>query len=270
LNNSEEYDEAFRQNLLINEARKLVPGKKILLALDADEILSADSLKSKDWNRIRRAPKGSVLYFEKPDLFQGTKLVLRHSQYFPIGYIDDGQKHNPHKLHSIRIPIHVNSPKIKLHNIKFLHYGLTCMRLQKAKDRLYSVISNLESDRSFLNAIRRRFRHSRYYNYKRCGNICKAPASWFDNWERVNIDMHTIKKERFCSQDLELLRIINKHGIKRFWLDDIFQDIKLEDCREFFLNKGFTGIPSNHISFPPLHFRITLFIIDCFIKLKNN
>ena len=70
------YDEAFRQNLLINEARKLHSRKKILLALDADEIMTADSLNSKEWNKLKEAPIGTVLYFQKPDLYQTVKRVL--------------------------------------------------------------------------------------------------------------------------------------------------------------------------------------------------
>jgi glycosyltransferase involved in cell wall biosynthesis len=45
-NESEQFNEAERQILLIQKARELVPEHKILLALDADEILAASATKT--------------------------------------------------------------------------------------------------------------------------------------------------------------------------------------------------------------------------------
>ena len=46
---NEDYDEAHRQRVLIEAARTRLPGQKILLALDADEIFTADSLDASLW-----------------------------------------------------------------------------------------------------------------------------------------------------------------------------------------------------------------------------
>lgn len=40
-NDNTEYDEQYRQKLLIDKARSLFPGNNLLLALDADEIITA-------------------------------------------------------------------------------------------------------------------------------------------------------------------------------------------------------------------------------------
>src|SRR6266550_4777142 len=57
-NESEIYDEATRQQLLIKTARQLVPGRRILLALDADELLAADSINSPGWQAMLDADPG--------------------------------------------------------------------------------------------------------------------------------------------------------------------------------------------------------------------
>src|SRR5205085_11499412 len=71
-NNSEEYDEADRQKLLIQKARELIPEPKILLALDADEMLAANAMRTSGWESMLKAKPGTVLCFEKPDLYFST------------------------------------------------------------------------------------------------------------------------------------------------------------------------------------------------------
>src|SRR4051812_20136261 len=54
-NEFDEYDEASRQRLLIQMARELVPEPKILLALDADEILAANATTTSGWQDMLKA-----------------------------------------------------------------------------------------------------------------------------------------------------------------------------------------------------------------------
>ena len=58
INDSPIFDEVHRQRLLLNRARK-IPGKRVLLALDADEALSANCFTSEEWDRISQAPPGT-------------------------------------------------------------------------------------------------------------------------------------------------------------------------------------------------------------------
>lgn len=63
-NPHEAYDEGARQRLLIDSARQLpVSGKRILIALDADEMFSANWMESPEWQQLLAAPPGTVLYF---------------------------------------------------------------------------------------------------------------------------------------------------------------------------------------------------------------
>src|SRR5713226_5902786 len=63
-NSASDYDEATRQELLIATARRLVPLPRILMALDSDEILTAGSIGSSDWQRMLAAPPGTAVFFE--------------------------------------------------------------------------------------------------------------------------------------------------------------------------------------------------------------
>ena len=77
-NDNPDYDEASRQALLLTEARKRIPGPKVLLALDADEVVAADAMSSAGWGAMVHARPGTVLSFEKPDLYESTRNCLRY------------------------------------------------------------------------------------------------------------------------------------------------------------------------------------------------
>ena len=89
-NSASEYDEASRQELLIATARRLVPLPRILMALDSDEILTADSMDSSDWQRMLVAPPGTAIFFEKPNIYLTPALSERRPLDFLGAFIDDG------------------------------------------------------------------------------------------------------------------------------------------------------------------------------------
>src|SRR4051812_45117660 len=60
-NKSEGYDEGARQRLLLETARAVVPGPRVLIALDADEALTAGATASPEWRRILESAPGTVL-----------------------------------------------------------------------------------------------------------------------------------------------------------------------------------------------------------------
>ena len=66
-NPSDRYDEVARQRLLIDEARA-TPGRRLIVALDADEALTWRSWETEEWDALRHAPEGTVASFEWVDL----------------------------------------------------------------------------------------------------------------------------------------------------------------------------------------------------------
>src|SRR5687768_525765 len=61
-NPDEKFNEAERQQLLIATARSLVPMPRILIALDADEILAANAMGSEGWQVMLDAAPGTSLF----------------------------------------------------------------------------------------------------------------------------------------------------------------------------------------------------------------
>lgn len=246
-NRSGEYDEAGRQRLLIQTARELVPEHKIILALDADEIIAADALAAPGWKEMLAAEPGTVLYFEKPDLYLTTDQCIRYERPWPLGYVDDGAEHQPTRIHSIRIPTPKSSPKLHVPDVKILHYALVRMKAQRSKRRMYCVIEHV-----FLrNPIwRRRLAYRAAMDWTTLGQLEASPQQWFSGWEQIGVDMHTIPSEVYYWQDFEVLRYFAQHGVRKFWVDDIW-DFDWEKCRAYAQSIDIAGIPDCTITPPP-------------------
>jgi glycosyltransferase involved in cell wall biosynthesis len=220
-NSQASYDEAGRQKLLIQEARGRISEPKILLALDADEILAADAISAQGWQTMLQAKPGTVLCFEKPDLFLGTRYCIRYDTPWPLGYVDDGAAHTGKKVHSIRIPTPPGCSYLNLHDIKILHYNMCRPSAIDSRRRFYAVQENIEG----LNPFWRRIIYSNNVNNWRL-NLAplKNPTlpGWFLGWEAAGIDMHSIFAAEFYWWDLEILKAFQFYGSTRFWFDDIW------------------------------------------------
>ena len=77
------FNEAERQLLLLAKARKRVPGRRLILALDADELLAADAVTRPGWQTALNAAPGTVICFEKPDILSPPDRCIRYTRPWP-------------------------------------------------------------------------------------------------------------------------------------------------------------------------------------------
>jgi glycosyltransferase involved in cell wall biosynthesis len=218
-NSASGYDEAARQIMLIAAARAMLPLPRILIALDADEVLAADAMSSADWQRMLAAPPGTGFIFEKPNLFLTPAMVERRAIEFPGAFADDGTTaHQAHRIHSPRLP--PGRQSIALDGVKFLHYALTRPQAQLAKMRMYAALENVMQTKSL-------YWRRRYYWSKKVlrpvGPVEPTPRQWFAAWEGRGIDMTHIEDVQPYWQDLATLDLLLRHGARRFWYDDIWE-----------------------------------------------
>lgn len=247
-NKSEQFNEAERQILLIQKARELMPGHKIILALDADEILAANATKTVGWQSMVNAKPGTVLCFEKPNLYLTPNQYIK-GQPSPHGYVDDGIEHKPSQIHSVRIPMPDYAPRLDIHDVKILHYAMIRPTGQAAKFRMYSVIENALTI-GFILTRRRKYSANKLYIESGEAQLSPAQSEWFTGWEEMGIDMQTIINQKYYWQDFEVLQYFHKYGLRRFWLEDIW-NFDWEACRLYAKSIGMRNIPEDEISEPP-------------------
>lgn len=242
-NKNSDFNEAERQILLIETARNLFPNdKKIFFCLDADEIITGDSLERVDtWKRIRSADPGTAFYFEKPEMLPGLKKCARwRSNFAPLACVDDNSAHKPKEIHSYRIPSNfITSNKTLIDDIKFMHFAHTRINVQSAKYRFYSIIENIKN----INPV-----YLRRYNYQSFFDLIKrtsikdveiTPPEWIGKYDLMNINLRNLPDPEFSWHDFEALKLFSQHGYRRFKWDNIWE-FDWEKCRLAAIKRGIT------------------------------
>lgn len=204
-------EEGSRQELLLAAARE-IPGPRLLLALDADEMLSANYAASPEWPALLAAPPGTQICLERGDVYPFCQDIgVFHSPWL-FGFMDDDRPHQGRFIHSPRVPQDEHGPKLFLADIKVLHYQYTDWARMKAKHRLYEVIEALHDPRRGAISIYRQYHHMDV------PNPCRVPIrhEWLDDYVRAGIDMTSTNVEGRYAFDADTLSHLEKHGARRF------------------------------------------------------
>jgi glycosyltransferase involved in cell wall biosynthesis len=212
-NPSEAFNEPERQQMLIAEARR-IDGPRILLALDADEFITANFFNSPEWETILRAPPGTVIRFQWQDVLSDG-LDLRYFRYHwapPIGYVDDGAPHQGRAIHSVRVPVPAAAPSLMPTQIKVMHYCMADLERFKSKIRWYQCFEHINLHRKPLDLYR--FYHENLFVSPSL--IQPVPKEWIQDYERRGIDMSSLNREGVYRWDREVLQYFQTHGTARF------------------------------------------------------
>jgi Glycosyl transferase family 2 len=212
-NNSETYNEPERQQLLIGEARK-IPGPKILMALDADEFLTANFLTSPEWETILRSTQGTVIRFQRLEVFADTSglCYLSFSCDPPIGLVDNDTEHKGPAIHSFRIPVKAGAGTVIATQIKIMHYCLLDRERFKSRIRWYQCFEHLSTKKRPIDLYR-------FYNqdlFAPSSAITPVPKEWLRGYEELGIDMSSIHRRGAYHWDKEVLQLFEKYGAARF------------------------------------------------------
>ena len=250
-NPSETFNEPERQKLLLNTAREY-PEPRIILALDADEILSATVLTSPEWQTLLSAPPGTVVQFALVELWN-SPLFYRVSNAYgtldqrTVGYIDDGAEHIGRKIHSERVPIGVGAKHLRLQEIVIMHYSLVSMRRYQSKDRWYRCYECSTFPEK--NPVERDRFYSRYSANLNNSNTHAVPRDWLSGWQERGIDVTSINESSYYWWDWEVLRMLGQHGAEYFRHEDIWQ-FNWEQARQDGQRLGINGLPDQPIRDP--------------------
>lgn len=159
-NENQVYDEGARQRLLLDAARTIkVDGKRILLALDADEMLSANWKSSREWQKLLAAEPGTVLAFHWLNLLPGCDRGWKSEEPIPFGFVDDGSRHNGEVIHSRRLPVPDDAPWIVFDDICVLHLQYIDWARMKGKQRWYQCWERLNNPEKRAVTIFRQYHH---------------------------------------------------------------------------------------------------------------
>ena len=212
-NDSPGYDEAARQKLLIETARSIpVEGRRALLALDADEFMSANWTQSPDWERVLTAEPGTVLTFYWMNVAPYFERGWPSDEPIPFGFVDDGTPHRGQTIHSRRLPVPEGGPVVHLDDLVVLHYQYTDWDRMRSKQRWYQCWERLRYPE------KRPVLLYRQYHHMDAAIETAQPmrAEWLAGYERAGIDMRTVTPAPFYWWDEEIVDLFHEHGVEPF------------------------------------------------------
>jgi glycosyltransferase involved in cell wall biosynthesis len=224
-NDSQEYDEGYRQRLLLREARK-VPGPRVIFALDADEVLSANVLDSDFLDRVGRLPPGSGIRMRWPHLFPGLERAFVPPKFTSFGFVDDGSNHTGHKLHSTRLPVRQGAPQLTTEELVVLHLTTLAWERTMAKLRWYQCWERLNLPE------KRAVQLYRQYHPFDGANIHPVNRDWFKAYAQRDIRIPNQFLASAARLEEAVLAWILKHGPRHFAKLDIWNVDWFENARE--------------------------------------
>jgi hypothetical protein len=219
-NTSQGYDEGERHRVVFEAARKLFPGeRKILLAIDADEMLSANWRESPEWEKIKSLPPGSGIYAKWVNINPDCETWFPLGDHFIIGIVDDGKLcHSPGQFHVPRLLQDPSKPKLYLEDIRLLHFQYVDAARTESKRRAYHVQEWLVNPRRPI----RLFRRLNPLRCVRAGEIEPLDPRWTDGFAGEGFDWCSTRKDGVYRWDKLVLDAIAAKGAPFFSRLDVW------------------------------------------------
>jgi hypothetical protein len=216
-NEATRFSEPERVQVLLEESRK-IPGPRLLIALDADEILTSNFLKSAEWQTMLDCRKGTLIRLDWANIFPGmTHYWLSEDRVF--GLMDDGSAYQGPVIHSPRVPLPVDAPSLALKEIKVLHYQYTDWDRMRSKQRWYQCWELLHDPTRSPAGLYRTYHHMYSVNPD---DLHPIPSSWFETYTAQGIDMTSTFRESVYWWDKEVLGFFKDRGVNFFSKLDIW------------------------------------------------
>jgi hypothetical protein len=248
-NDTSDYSEQYRQKLLLRAARSISPDA-ILIALDADEFLSANSLQSQEWTTLKELPGGTSIEFPRIDVDPGAMTYFYHTvedgnMAFDCGYVDDGASHRGTEIHSTRVPHPPGAPVFRCQECIVLHYQFVSPNRVDSKHRWYMCFERIKYPEKTADDIVRMYTWMKNKTWNRRS----LEPRWLAGYQEMEINVTNFDDSGPFWWDWEVLRMFRAYETKKFKALDIW-DVDWEQIRQIGLSRGMEGLPETRIK-PP-------------------
>ena len=229
INNCAIPNEPERQRMMLNAARE-IQGPKLILSIDADELLSPEAFNPKNWGKIISQPPGTVFRFQWAILIPGT-LKYKTGYHLPYGYMDDGVQHtNNSFFHGTRVPMPEGHPIYDVTEYKVIHLQYMNPNRNAHKLNWYQCLE-LDNPSIAKDAIEiyRKYHHDQIQCDEK---VTEIPQPWIEQYSQLCIDLTKIYHEEFYWYDNEVKKMFEKNGTEHYRKLDIWNDtFKHQDPR---------------------------------------
>jgi hypothetical protein len=215
-NSDPAYSEHRRQTQLIDAARE-VQGPRLILSLDADEVLSANVTGNAEWEAFKDSPPGTAIRFPKAELLPGLHEWFELSGGDVIhGFVDDGRPYEGGVIHGPRLPVPPPENFIRPRSVWLLHLRATDTRRNDAKQRWYQCWEAINNPSARPVTIFRTY-------HQHLGKQTRAtPPEWTAGYKELGLDLAETPDAGPPWWEKEILALFERHGPARFRKFDVF------------------------------------------------
>jgi hypothetical protein len=237
--NDNSYNEFERTKILLDAARK-IDGKKIIFALDADEIFTANFQDSPEWLTIQELKEGTVILFDR------ININAEQDKYFGklkmvFGLVDDGvstiESTSQSIIHNIRLPWPENADYYYFKDIKVIHFDYVIPERTISKLIWYQCFERVKFNYSDSYLLKKYKTFDSIDEFLANLTLNDIKKEWFEGYKTKKIDLTSLKKTYLWWDD-EVLEMINQLGIDKFRNLDIYRINWMNLAK----NKGYSNL----------------------------
>lgn len=216
-----------RRQFVFQEARKISCDKRIIIAIDSDEILSANIFDSPEWNTVLNSEPGTLIYLQWVTLWKSYKYYRLDSPNFYGTYnrqiwVDDGISEIPavghQEMHMAYNPLKAKK-YLYLNDIVCLHYQCCNWQRMEAKHRYYRAHEKANIQKLSDLAIYRIYGHFS----SNAMAIKNSLPKWYDGWIKMGIDVTSVSADDLTHFDISVIEMLKKNGSEFFKFQDIWR-----------------------------------------------
>jgi len=214
------YHQGNYQKVVLDKARE-IPGEKILLTLDADELLTADALADSGfWRWLDSAPQGTPIYGSWVNLCPDFKQGFDFGGEFLIGAVDgptvathEGKHHVP------RLKVDPVARPMSIAPYRIMHYQFVDFARHRSKQRFYAVVEWVERNGQRPYDLYRRLHP---YETNTTASFYRLEPRWTESYEAANVNWSDVSVEGAYRWDESVLSALLKYRPATFRKLDIW------------------------------------------------
>jgi hypothetical protein len=207
-NKFDDYNEWEIRRITYDEARK-IEGKRLLIALDADEVFTPEIFVSNVWGKLLSAEPGTVIKSKFANLMPDLKHYWIGPIDLPWGFMDDGSAYNADKIHTNRMIYPKNAKELILPDLKVMHFQFTDWERMESKHRWYQCWERINNPQKSQLEIYRGYHHM--YSIKD-SEIKVIPDNWMQYYLNLGIDLKKTNKTEDYYWDKQVIEYMEKFG----------------------------------------------------------
>jgi hypothetical protein len=213
-------DEGIRQGILLAAARRIAESS-LIVALDADELLSAEATDRHAWATSLAAPRGTLVKFRLANLLDGgTSFWYEHmATHFAVAFMDDGRPVQDGNIHQPRVPVSSDDPVLLEDEITVIHLQYLDWERMKRKQRWYQCWERIKHPERRAVDIYRQYHHM---DAARKNPMRPVPGKWLEAYENCGIRLSKVHLDGSGWWDDDVMQWVTEFGPDYFRRVDIW------------------------------------------------